>query len=100
MWTFAPRPSWLLLTLALGWPTMAGAELDISDFGSPKNKERGARSSTRFIVLHTTEGEKKGALAKLRHAGEAHDEGGAPEPRLDGRAPAELNRIAWIEIHR
>lgn len=72
MWTLRHPPAWLLLTLALAAPLEAGAELDITDSGSPKNRERGYRSSTRFIILHTTEGEKKGALAKLRHAGEAH----------------------------
>lgn len=72
MWTSRPKPHWLLTTLALLAPLTARAELDISDHGSPKNRERGYRGSTRFIILHTTEGEKKGALAKLRHAGEAH----------------------------
>lgn len=82
---------------------MAGAELDISDFGSPKNKERGARSSTRFIVLHTTEGEKKGALAKLRHAGEAHylvDRQGRVSRIVDrDRIATHAGRSMWNGTH-
>ncbi len=72
MWTLKAGPSGLLLTLLLCLPVSSRAELDISDSGSPKNHARSGRSSTRFIILHTTEGEKKGALAKLRRSGEAH----------------------------
>lgn len=72
MWTLKTAPIGLLLTLILLSPSVTRAELDISDAPSPKSRERGGRRSTRFLILHTTEGEKKGALAKLRRAGEAH----------------------------
>jgi len=42
-----------------------------SDFG-PENGRRPARSTTRYIVLHTTEGREAGSLRKLRTRGEAH----------------------------
>jgi len=42
-----------------------------SDFG-PENGRRPERASTRYIVLHTTEGREAGSLRKLRIRGEAH----------------------------
>lgn len=49
----------------------AGVPL-LDTYYSPKNKERPVRSSTRYIILHTTEGAKKGAGSKLQRNGEAH----------------------------
>ncbi|MBQ7667685.1 MAG: N-acetylmuramoyl-L-alanine amidase, partial [Kiritimatiellae bacterium] len=39
---------------------------------SPRNKKRALRKSTRFIILHTTEGSARGALEKLSANGECH----------------------------
>lgn len=57
--------------------TVAGAAQDahalrLVNKKSPKNAERPRRARTDFIILHTTEGGPKGALAKLRRNGEAH----------------------------
>lgn len=43
-----------------------------SEHRSPRNAKRPLRKSTRFIVLHTTEGAAKGALEKLSANGECH----------------------------
>ena len=39
---------------------------------SPLNKKRPQRPQTRYIVLHTTEGEEEGSLSKITRYGEAH----------------------------
>ena len=44
----------------------------LDTYYSPKNKERPVRSSTRFIILHTTEGSLRGSGSKLQKNGEAH----------------------------
>jgi N-acetylmuramoyl-L-alanine amidase len=44
----------------------------ISNLFSPLNCKRPRRPYTRYIVLHTTEGEEEGALEKIRRFGEAH----------------------------
>ena len=41
-------------------------------FQSPRNKERVKRTKTSYIILHTTEGAKGGALEKLSKNGECH----------------------------
>ena len=41
-------------------------------YASPTSKKRPTRKSTRFIILHTTEGALTGSLAKLSRNGEAH----------------------------
>jgi N-acetyl-anhydromuramyl-L-alanine amidase AmpD len=46
--------------------------LIITDQLSPLNRKRPLRPSTRYIVLHTTEGEDEGSLSKLVRFGEAH----------------------------
>lgn len=46
--------------------------LDISDYYSPWNLERPVRPRTNYIILHTTEGPKKGSLRKVHANGEAH----------------------------
>lgn len=48
------------------------ASLNIESRYSPLNSKRPRRSSTQYIILHTTEGGAKGSLAKLRKYGEAH----------------------------
>ena len=49
------------------------AKLSVSSrYRSPRNPQRPLRKSTRFIVLHTTEGAAKGALEKLSANGECH----------------------------
>ena len=50
----------------------AAAGLRISDRLSPLNGKRPRRPYTRYIILHTTEGEEKGSLNKLVRYGEAH----------------------------
>ena len=44
----------------------------IVDVYSPKRKTRPDRKSTRYIILHTTEGDAAGALSKLSKRGEAN----------------------------
>ncbi len=64
-----------LLSLFLGQlstpPAWAGP-IKLKNTISPWNKERARRPHTRYIILHTTEGAGRGALAKLRREGEAH----------------------------
>jgi N-acetylmuramoyl-L-alanine amidase len=51
----------------------ASASVAVSDaYYSPRNKERPIRKSTRFIILHTTEGSWRGAAEKLKQRGEAN----------------------------
>ena len=75
-YTFPMRVRTLLLILALiggGWSTLSvHAGLNIESRFSPLNRKRAPRSSTEFIILHTTEGGAKGSLEKLRKYGEAH----------------------------
>lgn len=52
--------------------TSAAAGLRISNRLSPLNGKRPRRPHTRYIILHTTEGEEKGSLNKLVRYGEAH----------------------------
>ena len=46
--------------------------LQISDRLSPRNRKRPHRPYTRYIVLHTTEGEEAGSLQKVVRYGETH----------------------------
>ena len=48
------------------------AALDIISYYSPRNRARPVRRRTDYIILHTTEGPKKGSLKKVRERGEAH----------------------------
>lgn len=50
----------------------AGQALKISDRFSPLNEKRPIRPETRYIILHTTEGELRGSLEKIRRFGEAN----------------------------
>lgn len=53
--------------------TAASAAVQLHDtYYSPKNKSRAVRKSTRFIILHTTEGPSRGSGYKLQQKGEAH----------------------------
>lgn len=61
----------LLLGLLLLAGPAAGA-LNIASYYSPRNRQRPARSSTEYIILHTTEGPARGSLRKLHDRGEAH----------------------------
>ena len=55
----------------LNLPGLA-ARLPISNRLSPLNRKRPRRPYTRYIVLHTTEGEEQGSLEKIIRRGEAH----------------------------
>ena len=46
--------------------------LQITSYFSPRNRERPRRPHTWYIILHTTEGPKKGSLNKVRKNGECH----------------------------
>jgi N-acetylmuramoyl-L-alanine amidase len=50
----------------------AARHLNISDLYSPLNDRRPFRPETRYIILHTTEGNLQGSLRKIRQYGEAH----------------------------
>lgn len=63
----------LLILAGLGSCLPARASLSISSaYLSPRNSQRPLRKSTRFIILHTTEGGARGSLEKLRANGECH----------------------------
>jgi N-acetylmuramoyl-L-alanine amidase len=63
----------LLLPGVESWPLPAwAAALQIENHFSPLNKKRPRRPQTRYIVLHTTEGEEEGSLRKITRYGEAH----------------------------
>lgn len=61
----------LMAMLLTGGSVQSGPRI-FDDFRSPRNRERPARASTRFIILHTTEAPSKSALQKLSRRGEAH----------------------------
>ncbi len=65
-----PRTAWLAGLLVWAWAGPA-AGLVIKDYISPRDRERPARPYTRYIILHTTEGNDR-ALGKLYRNGEAH----------------------------
>lgn len=67
----SPRLLLVLTLLLMGGIDAAALDI-INKYRSPRNRERAPRKSTEFIVLHTTEGSEKGALAKLQKNGEAH----------------------------
>jgi len=46
--------------------------LNIRNYYSPENRRRKRRKRTDYIVLHTTEGKKKGSLNKVHRRGETH----------------------------
>jgi N-acetylmuramoyl-L-alanine amidase len=53
-------------------PKTRESQLWITDRLSPLNRKRPRRPHTRYIVLHTTEGEEAGSLQKIVRFGEAH----------------------------
>jgi len=65
-----------VFVVARSIPVAAGPaaprSIKIVDYRSPKNKRRPLRPSTRYIVLHTTEGAEQGSLNKVRRHGETH----------------------------
>ncbi|MBN2034379.1 MAG: N-acetylmuramoyl-L-alanine amidase [Deltaproteobacteria bacterium] len=71
---FAVAVATLLLAggLASGSSASAAQRLKISDCYSPLNLKRPLRPQTRYIILHTTEGDLEGSLCKVRRYGEAH----------------------------
>lgn len=78
----------------------AGARaLDIVNYYSPRNRERPRRKATEFLVLHTTEGPKKGSLKKVHENGETHyfvDTGGRIYRIVDRRRVAlHAGRSMW-----
>ena len=64
--------AWVAMLLVAFAAPRASA-LDISNrYRSPRNPERRVRTSTRLIVLHTTEAPARSSLNKLSDRGEAH----------------------------
>jgi hypothetical protein len=57
---------------AAGIGEAAARKLKISDYYSPLNHKRPIRPETRYIILHTTEGDLQGSLRKIHRYGEAH----------------------------
>ena len=69
------------MSLAMVFLSLAASAIDVSNrYRSPRNPERRVRTSTQFIVLHTTEAPARSSLNKLSDRGEAHycvtEEGG------------------------
>ncbi len=65
------RLSLTIFSLFLAAGPVRGA-FNIASYYSPRNTERPPRTSTEFIILHTTEGPARGSLRKLHSRGEAH----------------------------
>ena len=95
--------SGVLKTLAM-WvvlfaPLYAGALSFSNRYRSPRNPERPVRSSTRLIVLHTTEAGARSSLNKLSERGEAHyciDEKGVVHRIVDrNREAFHAGRSMW-----
>jgi N-acetylmuramoyl-L-alanine amidase len=63
--------AWLGAVVVLGAALSASA-LVISNAYSPRNSKRPNRTTTRYVVLHTTEGALTGSLNKVKRYGEAH----------------------------
>jgi len=66
------RQSILIAVLSLVLFGGEGAASYITSYYSPKNRKRAFRKRTDYIILHTTEGPKKGSLQKVYERGEAH----------------------------
>lgn len=62
----------LLLQMWVSTPVWSAGGLNIVSSYSPLTKKRAKRTSTQYIILHTTEGPAKGSLNKLKRYGEAH----------------------------
>lgn len=61
----------VILAVTLAFCDLA-AGIPITSYYSPRNRERPRRSHTWYIILHTTEGPKRGSLNKVRKNGECH----------------------------
>jgi N-acetylmuramoyl-L-alanine amidase len=64
--------TFLCVPNATGFSKTTQSNFRISNRWSPLNRKRPRRPYTRYIILHTTEGEEKGALSKLIRYGETH----------------------------
>ncbi|MDI6742691.1 MAG: peptidoglycan recognition family protein [Smithella sp.] len=62
----------LMLAVVSGYSAADVYALDIGNLYSPLNDKRPFRPSTRYIILHTTEGSLDGSLRKVHRYGEAH----------------------------
>jgi N-acetylmuramoyl-L-alanine amidase len=60
---------WLCVILPL---CAHAAGLNIRNHYSPHNRDRARRDATRYIILHTTEGDNTGSIDKIHQRGEAH----------------------------
>ena len=89
----------LAMWVVLLAPLYAGALSFSNRYRSPRNPERPVRSSTRLIVLHTTEAGARSSLNKLSERGEAHyciDEKGVVHRIVDrNREAFHAGRSMW-----
>jgi N-acetylmuramoyl-L-alanine amidase len=72
LWRIAFGVLLMMVGLAAAIGESAAQALKISDRYSPLNQKRPIRPETRYIILHTTEGNLQGSLNKIRRYGEAH----------------------------
>ncbi len=72
MTSFSKRIMFAVLAVFFAVSTTNVFALKISSYYSPHDRERKQRPKTEFIILHTTEGPKKGSLKKVWRNGEAH----------------------------
>ena len=70
--TLAVAAALMAAGISAGCSEAAAQGLKISNRYSPLNHKRPIRPQTRYIVLHTTEGDFHGSLRKIRRYGEAH----------------------------
>ena len=89
----------LAMWVALSVPLYAGALSFSNRYRCPRNPERPVRSSTRLVVLHTTEAGARSSLNKLSERGEAHyciDEKGVVHRIVDrNREAFHAGRSMW-----
>ncbi|MDP6524168.1 MAG: peptidoglycan recognition family protein [Kiritimatiellia bacterium] len=87
-----------LLAATIAFCNLA-AGIQITSYFSPRNRERPRRPHTWYIILHTTEGSKKGSLNKVRKNGECHyfvDTGGSIYRIIDRQRTAyHAGRSMW-----
>lgn len=95
---FAPLKVFLAAALFAAQCALAAVPL-LDTYYSPKNSERPVRTSTRFIILHTTEGAARGSGSKLQKNGEANymvDEAGRIYRIIDRKRVAyHCGRSMW-----
>lgn len=89
----------VLMPALLPAPAANAAVPLLDTYYSPKNRERPVRASTRFIILHTTEGAARGSGSKLQRNGEANymvDEAGRIYRVIDRKRVAyHCGRSMW-----